>query len=365
MIRIKTAAVSALALFFSACGGDPAPPEAPAAVEVSAYTVKLENLSPVTSYATRIRAFEDAAIVARVSARVLERHVEGGEEVTSGSALLSLDPTDSELALQQARAAAETAEAQLAEAERNFERGSQLSETGAIAAIEMDNLTTNLEAARAGYSSAQAALEFAEVTVGYTTVTAPIDGVVGLVNVSVGDLVGPETGPVVTITKQDTVLVDIEVSEADALTYNQRVIAGEELNFDLPLKLANGTIYDQPGEVFSFANAANPTTGTITVRVAYANPDGLLVPGQSATVMLSESDTGGRLAVPQSAVQQDQRGGYIMVVGADMAVTQRYVQLGPQVDDWWLVEDGIAEDEIVVTQGLQKIRPGSVVSVAQ
>ena len=365
MTKTKTAAASALVLIFSACGGEPAPPEAPAPVDVSAYTVKLENLAPVTSYSTRIRAFEDAAIIARVSARVLARHVEGGEEVTSGTPLISLDPTDSELELQQARAAAETAQAELAEAERNFERGNQLSETGAIAAIEMDDLTTDLEAARASLSSAQAALEFAEVTVGYTTVTAPIDGVVGLVNVSVGDLVGPGTGPVATITKQDTVLVDIEVGEADALTYNQRVIAGEELNFDLPLKLANGTIYDQPGKIFSFANSANPTTGTITVRVAYANPDGLLVPGQSATVMLSESDAGGRLAVPQSAVQQDQRGGYVMVVGEDMAVVRRYVQLGAQVDDWWLVNDGIAEGDIVVTQGLQKVRPGSIVSVTQ
>ena len=363
MRRTLTAAIL-VALSLSACSRDEEPSEpTSSAVDVSAYTLKLEPLAPVTAYASRVQAFENAQIVARIEARVLERHVEGGEQVASGETLISLDPTDAELALAQARAAHTTAQAELAEAQRNFDRGTQLTKTGAIAAIEMDELTTDLEAANAGLQTARAALDYAEVTLGYTNVKAPIDGTVGLVNVSVGDLVGPGAGPLLTISRQETVLVDIEVSEADAQTYSQRMALGEELTFDFVLELSNGSVYDRKGTLFSTANTANPATGTITARIAYDNSDNVLLPGQSVRVLLSEPVGAGRLAVPQAAVQQDQQGSYVMLVGADMSVSRRRVELGSQVDDWWLVQSGLAEGETVVTQGLQKIGDGSVVSI--
>ncbi len=318
----------------------------------------------MTTYASRVQAFENAAIVARVEARVLERHVEGGEEITKGDTLISLDPTDAELALEAAKAAYNTAEAEFGEARRNFERGSELTRTGAIAAIEMDALTTGLEAAKAALQSARAQLDFAEVTLGYTSVTAPIDGTVGLVDVSVGDLVGPTSAPVATITRQDTVLVDIEVSEAHAMTYSQRAARGEELDLKFVLELPNGTVYDHLGTLFSTANAADPATGTITARIAFENPDNILLPGQSVRVLLSENPGAGRLAVPQSAVQQDQRGTFVMVINEDMTVSPRHLDLGPQVADWWLVESGIEAGETIVTQGLQKIVAGSLVDIA-
>ena len=351
-------------LSLSACGSDESIEElADVAVPVSAYTVRLEALSPITSYSTRVKAMENAAIVARVSARVLSRQVEGGESVEKGDVLISLDPTDTQLALQQATASVSTADSTLSEAQRNYDRGNKLIETGAIAKMEMDALTTALEAAKAGVQSAMAEAEYARVNVGYAEVTAPIDGVVGLVNVSVGDLVGPESGPILSITRQDTVLVDIEVSESDSLTYSQRIIKGEELSFDISLELPNGTIYDHKGSVFSAANAANPSTGTITARIAFANPDNLLIAGQSARILVSEDAGDGRLAVPQSAVQQDQRGAFIMLIGDEMLADQKYIELGAQVDDWWLVEGGIEIGDSIVTQGLQKIRSGSIVTI--
>lgn len=360
---ITAAALAALCL--SACSRDDDPSEAtPSPVDVSAYTLQLEPLAPVTAYASRIQAFENAHITARIEARVLERHVEGGERVSSGDTLISLDPTDAELALAQARAAHTTAQAELAEARRNFDRGSELSRTGAIAAIEMDALTTGLEAARAAVQTTQAALDYAEVTLGYTKIRAPIDGTVGLVNVSVGDLVGPGTGPLLTITRQDTVLVDIEISEADAQSYSQRMALGEDLEFDFVLELANGSIHDRKGTLFSTANTADPATGTMTARIAYENPDNILLPGQSVRVLLSEPVGAGRLAVPQAAVQQDQQGNYVMLVADDMSVSRRHVELGSQVADWWLVESGLEEGETIVTQGLQKVGDGSLVTIS-
>jgi len=361
---ITVLAVLLSSILAASCDGDTSVTEATSApVAVSAYTLKPETLSPVTTYASRIQAFEDAALVARIEARVLQRHVEGGERVTRGTPLIGLDPTDASLDVAQAEALVATARAELAEATRNFERGNNLSESGAIAAIEMDALTTKLESARAELQAAEAELDRSRVALGYTTVTAPIDGTVGLVNVSVGDLVGPDTGPLVTITRQDTVLVDINVGEADALTYAQRFAAGEEPELDFVLELPNGTTYDHPGTLFSTDNSADPATGTVTARIAYPNPDGLLLAGQSVTVLLSERSAEGRLAVPQVAVQQDQRGPFVMVIGNDMQVSRRHLSLGAQVRDWWLVDDGIAAGETVVTQGLQKIGDGSTVIV--
>ena len=363
MNRIITIALLVL-VSLSACSREESAEPVTESIEVSTYTLKPEAVAPVTTYASRIYAFENAEIVARIEARVLQRHVEGGEEVARGALLISLDPTDAELLLTQAEAGLATARTELAEAERNFARGEKLAETGAIAAIEMDELTTDLEAARAQLQTATASLEHARVQVGYTRVTAPIDGIVGLVNVSVGDLVGPTSAPVATIIRQDTVLVDIEVGEADAQTYAQRMARGEELDFLFELELANGSMYDVPGTLFSTANAANPATGTITARIAYDNPDDILIPGQSVRVHLSEAPGAGRLAVPAAAVQQDQRGSYVMVVEAGNTVARRYVDLGQQVESWWLVDDGVTAGEIVVTQGLQKISAGSVVSIA-
>ncbi len=360
----KITSLLVTAVFLSACGQEQAA-TAPEVVEVGAYTVAAQSLAPVTQYATRIAAFESADIVARVTGRVLERHVEGGEQVTRGAPLLSLDRTDTELALQDAEAKFAIEQANLAESQRNFDRGERLQETGAIAAIQMDELATNLQNSQASVQAAEAALEYARVQLGYTTVSAPLDGVVGLVNVSVGDLVGPSSGPVLTISRQDAVLTDIAVGEADMLTYMQRSIAGEEPTFDIRLRLANDTIYDLQGSVFSYADQANPATGTVTVRVLFDNPDGLLLPGQSATVLVSETGNDAQIAVPQAAVQQDQRGAFVMLVDSDMTIAQRYLQTGEQVDGWWLIEDGLAEGDQVVTEGLQKIRPGSVVTVAE
>lgn len=335
------------------------------AVEVSVYRLVPEVLFPVTSYPTRLKAFDNAALVARIEAPVLKRHVEGGEHVKRGDVLISLDPTDANLEVLQAEADVTSATASLSEAQRNLERGMRLSKTGSIPAIEIDQLKTNLETAQARIQSVDAELAQARVTLGYTEIKAPIDGIVGMIGVSIGSLVGPASGPILTISSQNTLLADIDVGEVDILGYNQRVIQDEELDFNFTLRLPNGQIYPEKGVIFSVANTANPATGTMTVRIAYANPDELLVPGQSATVLVSENNNEGRLAVPQSAVQQDQRGAYVMVIDKDMRVSQRHLQLGKQVDSWWLVNSGLSAGEMVVTQGLQKVRAGNSVSIRQ
>ena len=208
-------------------------------------------------------------------------------------------------------------------------------------------------------------MQRAEIDLGYTTITAPFDGRIGQKQFSVGEVVGPDSGPLATIVSLDPIRVRFSFSERDLVTAMQSIGAAnlrEALASDaaptLTLILPNGTEYEHVGRITFLDNAIDPQTGTLRTLGTFENPEGLLFSGQFVTVVIEGAQAVSRLLVPQAAIQRDQRGDFVLVVGSDSLVEQRYIETGDVIDQRRIVLSGLQIGESVIVQGLQRVRPG-------
>jgi RND family efflux transporter MFP subunit len=222
-------------------------------------------------------------------------------------------------------------------------------------------------AAKAQVESSQAAVRTAELNLGFTKITSPIDGIVGIAQAQVGDLVNPTSGILTTVSTVDPIKVYFTVSEQEYLafanrypTQAQRAAANQQL--ELELFLADGTAYQHKGRFFIADRQVDPKTGAISMAGVFANPGNTLRPGQYARVRAATSTQNGALLVPQRAVTELQGSYRVAVVGSDNKVSIRPVTLGPQVGPMWIIQDGLKPGETVVATGTQKVTQGMTVN---
>lgn len=355
-----------LILSLAACGGGEAPPPPPPPA-VEFYPAQLAQVTTSAEFVARLRAREDAAIRARASGTIVERNFDEGQEIAEGALLYRIDPRPFEAALGSARAQLANAQTSLEVAERNLKRGEELVPQGFISQAEMDKLRGERDRAQAAVQAARAEIDNAEINLGFTSITAPFTGVAGRSEVSIGDLVGPQSGALVTLVQQDPMLADFDVDEAalaNAMKENQAALArGEEpVRYTPGLTLVNGDPYPLPGTIDYAGNRINPTTGTITITATFPNPDGVLLPGQFVRVRLQRGQAEQRLLVPQQSVLEDMQGRYVFVVGSDDTVARRNVTLGQRDGVFWVVESGLAAGDRVIVNGIQKVRSGMPVA---
>ena len=350
-----------LTFLLAACGGEAPPAPPPPAVEYRA--VEPRAVATRFEFVARTRAREDAAIRAQISGTITERAFEEGQDVQEGRLLFRIDPRPYQAALNSARAELTRATTALDVAERNLARGVELEPDGFISAAEMDTLRGNRDGAMASREAAEAAVEKAEIDLGFTEVRAPFSGRAGRSELSIGDLVSPSSEPLVTLVQSDPILVDLDVSEqvlANSLLENQeRATRGESPIVYTPgLQMVNGERYPYTGQIDYASNRVNPTTGTVTVTASFPNPDGLLLPGQFTRVLVQRGDVEDRLLIPQSSVLEDMQGRYVYIVDDDDLVQRRNVTLGQREGVDWVVESGLEQDNRVIVNGVQKVRPG-------
>ncbi len=344
----------------------PAPP--PPAVEVTDVT-----LAPVASefeFVTRTRASEDTDIRARVTGNLIERNFAEGQVVEAGSLMFRIDPRPYQAALNVARAELSQAQAAVEVADRNLKRGVELEPNGFISAAEMDQLRGQFDGAVAAREAAAAAVEKAEIDLDFTEIRAPFTGTAGRSELSIGDLADPSAGPLVTLVQLDPMLADFDVNEqalAENMRLNQeRLAQGLEPYVFIPrLRLVTGDTYAYPGEIDYASNRINPSTGTVTVTARFPNPDGLLIPGQFARIVVQRGDEEMLLMIPQQSVLADMQGRYVYVVDDSDVVVRRNVSLGRRQGVNWTVESGIDEGERVIVNGIQKVRPGMQVEPSE
>ena len=220
--------------------------------------------------------------------------------------------------------------------------------------------------AQAQVQSSEAAVKAAELNLGFTKITSPIDGIAGIAQAQVGDLVSATSGVLTTVSTVDPVRVYFNVSEQEYLDFNKRNLiaagrGGSVARLELELILADGTTYPQKGQFFVADRQVDPQTGSIRIAGIFANPGNTLRPGQYARVRAATSTQRGALLVPQRAVTELQGTYRVAVVGGDNKVSIRPVTLGPQVDSMWLIQDGLKPGETVVASGTQKLTPGMIV----
>ena len=355
-------------IMLAACQDAAEVPAPPPAVEVT--DVSLAPVASEFEFVTRTRASEDTDIRARVTGNLIERNFAEGQVVEAGSLMFRIDPRPYQAALNVARAELSQAQAAVEVADRNLKRGIELEPNGFISAAEMDQLRGQYDGAVAAREAAAAAVEKAEIDLDFTEIRAPFTGTAGRSELSIGDLANPMAGPLVTLVQLDPMLADFDVNEqalAENMRLNQeRLAQGLEPYVFIPrLRLVTGDTYAYPGEIDYASNRINPSTGTVTVTARFPNPDGLLIPGQFARIVVQRGDEEMLLMIPQQSVLADMQGRYVYVVDDNDVVVRRNVSLGRRQGVNWTVESGIDEGERVIVNGIQKVRPGMQVEPSE
>lgn len=343
------------------CGDELAPEAAgappPPAVVVAAATS--QDVTASVEFVGRTEAFREVDLRARVQGFLEERAFEEGATVEEGDLLFMIDPAEYRADLQAAEAEVDRAEATWQAAVNELERARTLVERGNISQSEVDKRAADAGRAEADIKAAKAALEQAKLDLGYTEIRAPFSGRIGRGTYDVGNLVGPDSGVLASVVALDPIYVTFPVSEREYLTYEKAANKPEVVP---RIILADGSTFAHDGTIDFIDNRVDPMTGTLQVRATFPNPDGLLLPGQYVGVVLTVGAPNRKTVVPQAAVQENQAGRFVLVVDGDNRVATRIVQTGQRVGTGWVVEQGLEPGEMVIVEGLQKVRPGGEVT---
>lgn len=369
-IRVDAAASGALLVTFllAGCNGGPAAPPPPPAPEVAVTTIAAEPVVLTTELPGRTSAFLVAEIRPQVSGILQKRLFAEGSDVEAGQTLYQIDPAPFEAALANARAALARAEAQLPAIRARARRFEQLLAAEAVSQQTYDDVASALKQAEADVAYWQAAVETARIHLGYTRITAPISGRIGKSNVTEGPLVtAHQPLALATIQQLDPIYVDVPQSTRELLELKKRLQEGRihhggaEQN-EASLLLEDGTVYPHKGKLQFRDVTVDPSTGSVTLRILFPNPDGELLPGLFVRALVQEGVNRQALLIPQQAVSRDPKGTPLaLVVVAEGKVEQRMLTLDRAIGDRWLVASGLAPGDRVIVEGNQKVRPGMAV----
>jgi len=356
-----------MVLVLAACdSGQPSAP--PVATEVAVVTLVPRTVSITDELPGRTSAYRVAQVRPQVSGIVQKRLFTEGGEVKAGQQLLQIDPSTYRAARSSAQAALKRAEARLVTATLLEERYRRLMQANAVSKQDYDDAVAARTQAEADVAAARAQVEAAEIDLAYTRVLSPISGRIGRALVTEGALVTKEQDqPVATVQQLDPIYVDITQSSVEMLRLRRQVASGvlqkdERNQAEVSLALEDGSEYAERGRLQFSEVSVDPGTGAVVLRAIFPNPRRELLPGMFVRARLTQGVRRDALLVPQRGVTRNQRGeATVMVVGEDSKVAERVVKADRVVGGDWLIADGLAPQERVVVDGLQKIRPGAKV----
>jgi RND family efflux transporter MFP subunit len=360
---------SALMLvLLSACGeksdkraGPAGPPPAVVVAPVQQKTVPIYG-----EYVARTEARESVEIKARVEGYLEKIFFKEGSRVKAGQLLFLIDQRPYKAALQDARGQLAQAQAAAGKAEKDVERLRPLAAADAVPQQDLDKAEAEAQYSRAAIEKAKAAVTQAELDLKFTEIRAPITGIIGKEEVTVGNLVAKDKTLLTTLSSWDPMRVVFSISENDYLLLAKRYPEGRERSDTereavFELIMADNSIYPYKGKVSFIDRALDLTTGTLKIYVSFPNPDGLLRPGLFARVRVPIEERQDALLVPQKAVQEMQGVQTVLVVGPENKVALRTVTLGERYQDFFIITEGLKTGELVVVEGLQKAIPGQKV----
>jgi membrane fusion protein, multidrug efflux system len=343
--------------------------EPPPAPEVGAQTLNSRVVTLTRELPGRTSAHLVSEVRPRVTGIIRQRIFEEGGVVEAGDVLYELDPTPFEAAYRNAQAALQRAEGAVPSARARFERYQRLSANNAVSQQEFDEARTQMLQSEADVAAATAALETARIELGYTKVIAPIGGRVDASNVTQGALVTQDQAQPLTVIRQhDIINVDLVRSSASLLALNKAMASsrlksnGEFVSVEL--RLEDGTRYPHPGKLQFLGSAVSLSTGMVSLRAIFPNPDGLLMPGMYVRALVEEGYVENAFLVPQRAVSRNPRGeATARFVNGEMKIEKRTVTVDRNVGNNWLVTAGVAEGDRIVVEGFQRVRAGQEVRV--
>jgi membrane fusion protein, multidrug efflux system len=359
--RLAIAALS----FIARCGAAAAQGASPLPA-VAVTPVVSRQVTETGAFIGRVTAIDKVDIVARVTGFIEERYFTEGQQVKTGDLLFRIEQATYKAAVEQQRANLAKAKATEVNAALQLGRGKELVTKQNIPQATVDQRAADEAAAQANVLAAQALLDQAEINLGYTEVRSPIDGRIGIAIFTVGNLVGPSSGTLATIVREDPVYVIFQPSERDVINFKRRFVQPGVKNpqVTVHIQLPDGSVYPHPGLTNLLDVQVDTTTDTVAVRAQVPNPEGLLIPGGVVGVITERGKPRPALMVPQSAVQLDQAGRYVLVVDEAKKVELRRVTTGVEQAREIVVTDGLKEGELVIVEGIQKVRPGQVVTAS-
>lgn len=354
-------------LFFSlfSLSCEKAQPPAPGPPEVAYVTIQPESVTLTTELPGRTSAYLIAEIRPRVNGIIQERTFTEGSDVRADSVLYRIDPEPYQASYDQAEAALAVAEANLPALRSRVQRLRGLVKVRAVGKQDMEDAEAALRQAEANVAAAKAALESARINLSYTPIEAPISGRIGRSSVTIGALVTAyQPVPLAVIQTLNPIYVDVTQASADLLRLRRAMESGilkreEGSTKKVHLLLEDGTPYPLEGTLKFRDVTVDPTTGAVTLRMVFPNPDHLLLPGMYVRAVVEEGINEDALLIPQQGVSRDVKGNPVAwIVNSEGIVEQKSLELDRAIDNRWLVVGGLAAGDRVIVEGLQKIRPG-------
>lgn len=332
----------------------------PAAVFVA--RVERQAISRGADFIGRVEAIDKVDIIARVTGFLQTRHFNEGDAVKAGQLLFTLEqpPFAAEVSLR--RAQVDSARADLANATTQVARGRELVKTNAIPQATLDDRITAEAESKAKVAAAEAQLQQAQINYDYTEIRAPFDGRAGRSPLSPGNVVSPSSGTLVTIVRDDPIRISFPVTQRQLLQFRREGSAGASDRIKVSVRLPDGSMLDSTGRFDFIDVTTNRATDSVLVQAMIPNPQKFLVDGQAVTVVVETGDPEQAIVIPQSALQIDQVGTFVLIVGADNKVEVKRVKTTRGLGGQLVVTEGLEIGQLVITEGAQRARPGAAVA---
>ena len=356
-----------LTLAMSGCGRTQAaaPPPPP---EVRVAPVVQQDVPVYSEWVATLDGYVNAQVRPQVSGYIIKQNYKEGSLVRKGEVLFEIDPRPFQAALDRAKGDLAQAQAQLGKSNLDEERDTPLAEARAIAKSQLDNEIQAKLGAQALIESDKAVVEQAELNLEWTKVTSLVDGIAGIAQIQIGNLVGSNS-ILTSVSQLEPIKAYFPISEREYVLVQKKnsnaISSKHAIGFfgnTLELILTDGSLYAQEGRILLADRQVDPNTGTIRIVAAFPNPGNTLRPGQYGRVRVKTGIKKGALLTPQSAVAQSQGSYQVAVVGSDRKVSMRAVKPGQTVGTMWVIDEGLKPGEQVVVEGLQKLRDGTLVT---
>jgi multidrug efflux system membrane fusion protein len=343
-------------------------PAAPPAMPVSVATVARSDVATWDEFSGRLEAVERVDIRPRVAGTVEQVHFREGALVKAGQLLVTIDPAPYRADVDRADAQVVAAQARFTQAKTDYERSKRLLDDHAVSQREYDQATNAQNEADANLRGARAALTTAKLSLGYTQVRAPVSGRVGKLEITTGNLVaaGPNAPVLTTLVSVSPIYASFDADEGVVSKALRELPAGTGRMHleDIPVQMGTAGSADTPfrGHLQLVDNQVDARSGTVRVRAVFDNADGALIPGQFARLRMGSPKPEPAILISERAVGTDQNKKFVMVVDGDNKAAYREVTLGANVDGLRIVTSGLKGGERIVVNGLQRVRPGSLVA---
>ena len=331
----------------------------PKVVQVSKPIMK--EIQPKFDTTGRIEANLSVDIIARVNGWLQKKYFEEGDRVTKGQKLFLIEPDEYILASKNAKATVNENSAVYKNSQIDLQRAEQLLKDDLVSREYYDNALTQRNRNRAALDGAIAQMQQANLNLSYTNITSPMNGRIGKVNISVGNYVTPSSGVIAQIYSTNPMKVIFPLNSGDFIELKKYYKAASEEDrndenaVSVLLGLADGTQYEIEGKIEFVDNKIDESTGTVTLRAIFENPDELLVPGDYVKVIIRINKPYKVMMIPQSATKTDVGTGYYVWVVKDGKVVKKDIKVNQNIDNNWIVESGLDENDEVVVKGIQDI----------